>query len=165
MLHKPENGLDGLSAYEIACAKGFRGTPDQWLATLKGPVGAEGAPGRDGLPGATGRKGDMGPRGHAGRNGFDGRAGTPGAVGKMGLAGPSGPQGATGPSGPIGPTGATGPQGNAAIPMFPTHAEFDRDPISKLTRRLLVEYPIGSLEIRPVHDGDGYMIAADFAII
>ena len=32
----------GLSAYEIACKKGFEGTEEEWLASLKGEVGEDG---------------------------------------------------------------------------------------------------------------------------
>ncbi|MER5783732.1 phage tail protein [Streptomyces mobaraensis] len=56
-------GVPGPSAYEVALANGFTGTPADWLASLTGrpgetgppgPQGPVGAPGRDGAPGAPG---------------------------------------------------------------------------------------------------------------
>lgn len=47
-------GEDGRSAYEIAVAEGFEGTPQQWLRSLKGEKGddgQDGAPGKNGTPG------------------------------------------------------------------------------------------------------------------
>jgi hypothetical protein len=41
-------GLDGLSAYEIAVAKGFKGSPEAWLDSLRGEPGRDGADGADG---------------------------------------------------------------------------------------------------------------------
>ncbi|PJN40520.1 hypothetical protein CG747_12680 [Streptomyces sp. CB02959] len=58
-----ERGPAGASAYEVAVADGFSGTPADWLASLVGPRGATGpqgpqgpagAPGKDGAPGAPG---------------------------------------------------------------------------------------------------------------
>ncbi|MEV5509057.1 collagen-like protein [Streptomyces orinoci] len=56
-------GAQGASAYEVALAAGFTGTPADWLTSLIGPRGATGpqgpqgpvgVPGRDGAPGAPG---------------------------------------------------------------------------------------------------------------
>ena len=47
-------GADGKSAYEIAQEKGFEGTEEEWLASLKGEPGKDGkngSPGKDGTPG------------------------------------------------------------------------------------------------------------------
>src|SRR5690606_14238082 len=44
-------GKPGPSAYDIAVQYGFRGTPQEWLRSLKGeqgPTGAQGMNGRDG---------------------------------------------------------------------------------------------------------------------
>lgn len=50
-------GADGKSAYEIAQEKGFEGTEEEWLASLKGEPGKDGksgSPGKDGTPGKDG---------------------------------------------------------------------------------------------------------------
>lgn len=41
-------GINGKSAYEIACANGFTGTESEWIISLKGEKGAAGAAGADG---------------------------------------------------------------------------------------------------------------------
>jgi hypothetical protein len=46
-----EKGDPGESAYELAVDEGYEGTLDQWLASLKGEPGEDGAPGTDGAPG------------------------------------------------------------------------------------------------------------------
>ena len=46
------DGLDGLSAYELAIAYGFRGTEQDWLGSLKGAQGEQGPQGEPGQPGA-----------------------------------------------------------------------------------------------------------------
>ena len=51
------NGDNGKSAYDIAVDNGFTGTETEWLESLKGEPGkdgAQGAPGKDGAPGADG---------------------------------------------------------------------------------------------------------------
>ena len=51
------DGVDGKSAYDIAVAHGFVGTEAEWLESLKGEPGKDGAPGepgKDGAPGADG---------------------------------------------------------------------------------------------------------------
>jgi hypothetical protein len=47
------DGFDGASAYELALAMGFKGSAEQWLASLRGPAG---------------EKGDRGERGPAGQD-------------------------------------------------------------------------------------------------
>lgn len=50
-------GNDGKSAYDVAVENGFTGTVQEWLASLQGAPGqdgADGAPGRDGQDGADG---------------------------------------------------------------------------------------------------------------
>ena len=44
-------GADGKSAYQIAVEHGFSGTETEWLASLKGPAGADGATGASGADG------------------------------------------------------------------------------------------------------------------
>ena len=54
---KGEKGDNGASAYDIAVAHGFVGTEAEWLESLKGEPGKDGAPGepgKDGAPGADG---------------------------------------------------------------------------------------------------------------
>ena len=72
-------GADGLSAYEIAASNGFVGTEQDWLDSLVGPAGADGAPGTDGADGAPGT------------NGIDGADGATGPKGDTGATGPAGP--------------------------------------------------------------------------
>lgn len=110
----PEIGADGKSAYEIAVENGFVGTETEWLASLKGEPGKDGAPGRDGADGAPGRDGTDGRdgvsathewngttltitsasgtssanlKGEPGRDGADGAPGAPGEPGKDGKDG------------------------------------------------------------------------------
>lgn len=54
-------GADGKSAYEIAKERGFTGTEQEWLASLKG---------NDGLPGKDGAQGIQGPPGKDGRTSY-----------------------------------------------------------------------------------------------
>jgi len=43
-----EGGGVGESAYQIAVDNGFVGTEEEWLASLQGPPGPQGAPGSNG---------------------------------------------------------------------------------------------------------------------
>lgn len=61
-----KDGTDGLSAYEIAREQGFGGTVAQWLESLQGKDGKNGADGKDGADGANGKDGIDG------QNGADG---------------------------------------------------------------------------------------------
>lgn len=54
-----ENGDSGQSAYEIAVNKGFTGTVEEWLTSLKGEPGQNGRDGIDGLPGKDGKDGRL----------------------------------------------------------------------------------------------------------
>lgn len=63
-----EKGKDGKSAYEIAVEHGFVGTETEWLESLKGIDGKNGA---DGLPGKDGKDGA---NGLPGRDGIDGKS-------------------------------------------------------------------------------------------
>lgn len=87
------DGTDGLSAYEVAVAAGFVGTEVEWLASLAGPAGADGAPGRDGSDGIPGRDGVDGQDGAPGRDGVDGQPGRDGADGDPGAKGDKGDPG------------------------------------------------------------------------
>ena len=53
-------GIQGLSAYQVAVQHGFEGTEDEWLISLKGEKGETGPKGDKGDPGEKGEKGDPG---------------------------------------------------------------------------------------------------------
>ena len=105
-----------LSAYGLAVKHGFKGTEEEYLASLKGETGATGPTGPTGAQGPTGPIGETGPTGPVGPTGAVGAAGPTGPTGAPGQTGPAGEAGPTGPTGPTGETGATGPAG----PMGPT---------------------------------------------
>ena len=105
-----------LSAYGLAVKHGFKGTEEEYLASLKGETGATGPTGPTGAQGPTGPIGETGPTGPVGPTGAAGAAGPTGPTGAPGQTGPAGEAGPTGPTGPTGETGATGPSG----PMGPT---------------------------------------------
>jgi hypothetical protein len=115
-------GEAGISAYQVAVAKGFQGNETQWLASLVGPQGPAGPQGPQGETGATGPQGETGPQGPQGETGATGAQGETGAQrpqGETGAQGPQGetgaqcPQGETGPQGSAGADGAEGPAGPA----------------------------------------------------
>ena len=54
---KGTDGKDGLSAYDLAVKNGFKGTPEEWLESLKGE---KGNPGNDGYNGENGKDGKDG---------------------------------------------------------------------------------------------------------
>lgn len=105
-----------LSAYGLAVKHGFKGTEEEYLASLKGETGETGPTGPTGTQGPTGPIGETGPTGPVGPTGAAGAAGPTGPTGAQGQTGPAGEAGPTGPTGPTGETGATGPAG----PMGPT---------------------------------------------
>lgn len=80
------DGKDGESAYEIAVRNGFEGSETEWLESLKGE------PGKDG---ADGKPGEQGPQGDPGKDGQPGKDGAPGADGKDGSPGKDGADGYT----------------------------------------------------------------------
>lgn len=65
------DGIDGKSAYEIACEYGFTGSEEQWLESLKGADGIDGVDGVDGADGADGINGTNGVDGHTPVKGTD----------------------------------------------------------------------------------------------
>lgn len=87
-------GIQGLSAYQVAVQHGFEGTEDEWLISLKGEKGE------------TGPKGDKGDPGEKGATGERGPVGPKGEQGEQGIQGIQGPQGEPGPQGPKGDTGS-----------------------------------------------------------
>lgn len=72
-------GDNGKSAYQIAVDGGFKGSEQEWLASLKGE---KGDPGQDGAPGKDGAIGPKGDQGEPGQNGQDGATGPKGDPGK-----------------------------------------------------------------------------------
>lgn len=81
-----QNGVDGLSAYEIAQNNGFEGTQTEWLASLKGDRGETGL---QGIQGEKGDKGDTGEQGVQGEKGDKGSTGAKGSKGDTGADGKS----------------------------------------------------------------------------
>lgn len=112
-----------ISAYSLSVKRGFQGTLDEWLASLRGPTGPQGKQGVQGptgpqglqgvqgITGPTGPQGGVGPTGPRGAVGPTGPQGATGQRGLQGFTGPTGPQGAIGPTGPQGAQGITGPTG------------------------------------------------------
>lgn len=125
----------GKSAYDVAVEKGFVGTVDDWLLTLRGPkgpkgdagpqgsagpAGSQGPQGEPGPQGPKGEKGDKGDQGDRGKSNFElaQEAGFAGTLeewlaegGANAVEGPQGPKGDPGPAGPQGPQGEPGPAG------------------------------------------------------
>ena len=77
-----KDGENGASAYEIAINNGFTGSEAEWLLSLHGPNGKDGADGKDGKDG---KNGVDGKNGLDGTNGKDGVNGTNGTNGKDGM--------------------------------------------------------------------------------
>ena len=59
----------GASAYDIAVANGFKGSEQEWLASLKGDKGDTGPTGPQGIQGPQGDRGPQGIQGPAGKDG------------------------------------------------------------------------------------------------
>ena len=78
---------DGLSAYEIWLNQGNTGTIEEFLDSLIGADGQDGAPGANGQDGLDGQDGAPGANG---QDGLDGQDGAPGANGQDGLDGQDG---------------------------------------------------------------------------
>ena len=98
-------GIQGLSAYQVAVQHGFEGTEAEWLISLKGekgetgPVGPKGEQGEQGIQGIQGPQGEPGPQGPKGEQGEPGPKGEPGADGAPGAQGPKGDPGEKGEKG------------------------------------------------------------------
>lgn len=104
-------GIQGLSAYQVAVQHGFEGTEDEWLISLKGEKGETGPKGDKGNTGEKGDTGERGPQGLQGERGLQGIQGEQGEQGIQGPIGPKGEKGDQGERGPQGPQGQIGPQG------------------------------------------------------
>ena len=99
-------GIQGLSAYQVAVQHGFEGTEAEWLISLKGEKGETGPKGDKGDTGEKGATGERGPQGLQGERGLQGVQGEKGEQGEQGIQGIQGPQGEPGPQGPKGDTGS-----------------------------------------------------------
>ena len=104
-------GIQGLSAYQVAVQHGFEGTEAEWLISLKGEKGETGPKGDKGDTGEKGATGERGPQGLQGERGLQGVQGEQGEPGIQGPVGPKGEKGDQGEQGPVGPKGEPGPQG------------------------------------------------------
>lgn len=104
-------GIQGLSAYQVAVQHGFEGTEAEWLISLKGEKGETGPKGDKGNTGEKGATGERGPQGLQGERGLQGVQGEKGEQGIQGPVGPKGEQGEQGIQGIQGPQGEPGPQG------------------------------------------------------
>ena len=74
-------------------------------------------------------------------------------------------KGGQGDRGERGLRGEKGEDGAPAMPMLPTSAEFVRDPDTHLTALMVVNFPVGQIEVTPQRDADGFMYAARFEAI
>lgn len=83
-------GIQGLSAYQVAVQHGFEGTEDEWLISLKGEKGETGPKGDKGDTGEKGATGERGPQGLQGERGLQG---VQGEQGEPGIQGPKGDTG------------------------------------------------------------------------
>ena len=106
-------GSNGKSAYEIAQDHGFQGTEEEWLASLVGPRGEQGAPGTNGQSGTPGQNGNTptveisadgywvinGVKTDVKAEGQQGQPGQPGTPGQNGAPGTPGENGAPGQNG------------------------------------------------------------------
>lgn len=104
-------GIQGLSAYQVAVQHDFEGTEAEWLISLKGEKGETGPKGDKGDTGEKGATGERGPQGLQGERGLQGVQGEKGEQGIQGPVGPKGEQGEQGIQGIQGPQGEPGPQG------------------------------------------------------
>lgn len=105
-------GIQGLSAYQVAVQHGFEGTEAEWLISLKGEKGETGPKGDKGDTGEKGATGERGPQGLQGERGLQGVQGEQGEQGEPGIQGPVGPKGEKGDQGEQGPQGPKGETGS-----------------------------------------------------
>lgn len=90
MGHRPGVPSYYITAYGLAINRGFIGTLDEWLLSLKGEKGDKGDQGIQGIQGIQGPVGPMGPKGEKGEQGIQGLQGIQGPIGP---AGPKGDKG------------------------------------------------------------------------
>ncbi|OPH61731.1 hypothetical protein BC351_00375 [Paenibacillus ferrarius] len=90
------SGASGKSAYQVWLDLGNTGTPQQFIDSLKGAQGIQGAIGSQGIQG---QKGDQGIQGLKGDQGIQGIQGIQGLKGEQGIQGLQGVQGLSGSGG------------------------------------------------------------------
>uniref|UniRef100_UPI004047D471 beta strand repeat-containing protein n=1 Tax=Algoriphagus sp. TaxID=1872435 RepID=UPI004047D471 len=121
----------GKSAYQVWIDLGNVGSEQDFINSLKGPIGATGPAGTIGPAGVSGAAGPQGPTGSTGITGTTGPAGTTGSnglsayqvwigLGNTGteanfIASLTGPAGQQGPAGVAGATGTTGNRGATGL--------------------------------------------------
>lgn len=157
-------GEQGYSAYQIAQQKGFTGTEEEWLASLKGDPGAKGEQGPKGDTGAAGEKGADGANGTDGKNGANGYSAYELAVQQgfngnvdawlESLKGPKGDDGAPGATGANGVNGADGKDGLSAysIAVKNGYNGTEEEWVNKWLRGTIVKSEI---------DADGNLVMTD----
>ena len=127
-----------------------------------GPRGADGRDGRDGADGAPGKDGADGKDGRDGRDGVDGERGPQGEPGPRGA---DGVDGLDGRDGAPGRRGADGRDGRDAVTLAPARATFERDDQRRTTRLLVLPLAgVNGIEVLPVRDASGLMVAADIGL-
>ncbi len=119
------DGKDGKSAYELAKDRGFEGSINDWLLSLKGEQGERGLKGEDGKAGINGKDGERGEKGIDGLNGRDGLSAYQialenGFIGSesdwlLSLKGERGDRGFTGAKGDKGEQGLRGERGERGL--------------------------------------------------
>ena len=127
-ISEAEKGKDGKSAYQIAIENGFVGTETEWLESLKGidgKDGADGEPGKDGIDGQNGADGQDGVNGSDGKSAYEiavanGFTGTE-AEWLESLKGIDGKDGADGLPGKDGEPGTNGTDGKSAYIIAVEH--------------------------------------------
>lgn len=153
-------GTKGYSAYEVAVQQGFKGTVDEWLASLVGPPGQDGSikfeeltpeqkemlRGPKGEPfvysdftqeqlealrGPQGIQGETGPQGEQGPQGIQGIQGETGEKGEQGI------QGEKGDKGDKGDTGSKGADGYTPIKGTDYYTEADKQEMVSLVLNAL----------------------------
>lgn len=111
-------GIQGLSAYQVAVQEGFVGTEEEWIQSLKGDKGDKG---EQGIQGIKGEKGDPFTYEDFTEDQLQGLVGPQGEQGEKGEKGDPfeysdfTPEQLEGLKGPKGDTGNTGPQGEPGI--------------------------------------------------
>lgn len=111
-------GIQGLSAYQVAVQEGFVGTEEEWLQSLKGDKGDKG---EQGVQGIQGEKGDPFTYEDFTEDQLQGLVGPQGEQGEKGEKGDPfeysdfTPEQLEGLKGPKGDTGNTGPQGEPGV--------------------------------------------------
>ncbi len=143
--------VQGLSAYEVAVKKGYEGTEEEWLSSLKGEKGEtgergiqgeRGEQGKQGEKGApftyedfteeqlTGLKGEKGDKGESGQQGEKGNPFTYEDFTEEQLIGLKGEKGDKGETGEQGLQGIQGERGEKGAPF--TYADFTEEQLAGL---------------------------------